>query len=202
MGLNIKLLRSSFEKVKPIANEFVDKFYENLWKDYPDSKGLFKNIDMKKQKAALIGSLVHVVDNLESPKLEGYLKSMGARHNNYGTEAEHYSWVGASLLKSFAYFFDDEWGDELTAAWTEAYGVISGLMLKGASEALEKEDSNVNDTDIRAFTIKLCENLLSEVLDDELEELVKQNARPKIKKMILKTLEEESKKLLKKSLVA
>ncbi|OUR96666.1 hypothetical protein A9Q84_10000 [Halobacteriovorax marinus] len=202
MGLKVKLLRSSFDKVKPMANEFVDNFYENLWSDYPGSKPLFEKVDMKKQKAALIGSLVHIVDNLESPKLEGYLKGMGARHNNYGTEEEHYGWVGASLLKSFAYFFDDEWDKELNQAWTEAYGVISSLMIAGASEALEKEETTVNETDIRAYTIKLCESLVSEVLDEELEALVKDKARPKIKKMILKTLEEESKKLLKKPLTA
>jgi hemoglobin-like flavoprotein len=199
MSLNIELLRSSFEKVKPIANDVADKFYENLWTDYPASKALFDGVDMKKQKGALLGSLVHIVDHLESEKLAGYLKNMGARHLKYNTEDEHYDLVGASLLKTFAYFFDDEWTEELELAWTDAYGVISSVMIEGANEAREKKASEV---DIRTYALKLCEDLVSEVLDEELEQLVKKTARPRIKQLILKTLDEESKNLLKKPISA
>ncbi len=61
---------------------------------------------MPRQKNALLVSLVHIVDKLESEKLGGYLKNMGARHLNYNPEEERYDLVGASLLKTFAYFFE------------------------------------------------------------------------------------------------
>jgi hemoglobin-like flavoprotein len=205
MSLNIELLRSSFEKVKPIANEVADKFYDFLWTDYPASKALFEGVDMKRQKGALLGSLVHIVDNLESEKLGGYLKNMGARHLDYDTAPEHYDLVGASLLKTFAFFFDDEWTEELSVAWTDAYGVISSLMIEGANERLEEErekEEEVQQTDIREYTLKLCAGLVSEVLEEELESMVKEIARPQIKKLILKTLEEESKNLLKLPIAA
>ena len=199
MSLNIELLRSSFEKVKPIANDVADKFYEYLWTDYPASKAIFEGIDMKKQKGALLGSLVHIVDNLESDKLPTYLKKMGGRHVNYNTADEHYDLVGASLLKTFAYFFDDEWTDELQTAWADAYAVISSLMIEGAHEVEEKK---AKETDIRSYALKLCEKLVEEILDEELENLVQSAARPRIKQLILKTLDEESKNILKRPIAA
>ena len=199
MSLNIELLRSSFEKVKPMASDVADKFYEFLWSDYPGSKALFEGVDMNRQKKALLGSLVYIVDHLESEKLVPYLKSMGSRHLDYNTEPEHYDLVGASLIKTFAFFFDDEWSDELNQAWSDAYGVISSTMISGAKESV-KEEKEAEKIDIREYTKKLCEELVAEVIEEELENLVKEIARPKIKQLILKTLEEESKNLLRKPL--
>lgn len=197
MSLNIELLRSSFEKVKPMAADVADKFYEFLWTDYPDSKALFEGVDMARQKKALLGSLVYIVDHLDSEKLIPYLENMGARHLNYNTAPEHYDLVGASLIKTFAFFFDDEWSEELSQVWTDAYGVISSTMIAGA-QAEQTKEKEAQKMDIREYTKKLCESLVAEVIEEELENLVKEIARPKIKQLIFKTLEEESKNLLRR----
>lgn len=84
MSLDVELLRDSFEKAKPIADEVSKKFYEFLWEDYPASKALFETVDMKAQKKALIGSLVFVVDHVDQPeKLVPFLQEMGKRHVKY-----------------------------------------------------------------------------------------------------------------------
>jgi hypothetical protein len=49
-GLQVELLESSFEKVKPQANEFVSSFYDNLFTDYPAAKPLFSHTNMAKQE--------------------------------------------------------------------------------------------------------------------------------------------------------
>ncbi len=72
--------------------------------------------------------------------------------------------------------------------------MISSLMIEGANEAQEKDTSEV---DIRTYALKLCE-----ILDEGFEGLVKKVARPRIKQLILKTLDEEYKSLLKKPLSA
>lgn len=202
MGLNVELLRASFEKAKPIAGEVADKFYEHLWGDYPQSKALFKNVKMPNQKKALVGSLVFIVDNLENPeKLSEYLGAMGGRHVGYGTQPEHYEWVGASLLKTFAYFFGDDWTEELNNAWADAYGAITQLMLAGAEEvaptAIQGPNNEVIIEKARGVANTLINQVMQETVKEELlnEELV-ENIRVEVRKVIYQVLEEESEKLL------
>ena len=84
-GLKVGLLQSSFEKVKPQANAFVDAFYTNLFFMYPAAKPLFAHTNMGKQKVMLLESLVLTVDNLTNPEiLTEKLQGLGARHVKYG----------------------------------------------------------------------------------------------------------------------
>jgi hypothetical protein len=84
------------------------------------------------KQARALNELVAVVDHLEDPAwLTGTLKSMGDRHKSYGVSAEMYPWVGECLLATLAEVAGKDWSPALAAAWTEAYGAISGLMLEG-----------------------------------------------------------------------
>lgn len=202
MGLKVKLLRESFEKAKPIADEVVEKFYENLWGDYPDSKALFKDEKMPEQKKALISSLIYIVDNLEEPKkLKDYLEAMGGRHVGYGTQPEHYRWVGSSLLKTFAYFFGDSWTEELNDAWAEAYDAIKELMLFGAEQVAPRALQGPNNEIIIEKARGVASSLISQIMQDAIkEELTKvdliENIRLEVHKVMYQVLEEESEKLL------
>ena len=133
MSLNIELLRESFEVAKPLGIKITDKFYEFLFADYPQVKPMFENIDQEKQKAALLNSLVYIVDHLDQPeKLQSYLENMGGRHVGYGTEEAHYPAVGGTLLQTFEFFFQDKWTEELKSEWTKAYEAVAGMMIEGA----------------------------------------------------------------------
>ncbi|AFY39170.1 globin [[Leptolyngbya] sp. PCC 7376] len=150
-GLQVELLESSFEQVKPKANEFASSFYENLFTDYPAAKPLFENTDVKEQSKKLLASLVFVVENLKNPEaLTDALKGLGARHVKYGALPEHYPLVGNTLLKTFEQFLGDAWTEPVKGAWVNAYGVITEVMLDGAdySEgevALETPDTSVDE---------------------------------------------------------
>jgi len=136
MTFDPKIIEDSFAVAKPIAADVADKFYEILWTDYPQSKALFANANMAKQKVALMNSLGQIVDHIRDAEwLTDYLYKLGERHAPYGTQPEHFDWVGASLLKSFAHFFGDDWTDELQQNWIGAYQAIAGLMLPGLSDA-------------------------------------------------------------------
>lgn len=133
--LNPKIIKDSFEIVKPIAVEAVTYFYDLLFEKYPDAKPLFENVDMDKQRKSLINALVKAVENLEDgPTLVGYLEKLGGRHNNYGVAEEHYALVGDCLIETFAHFFQDGWTPELEAQWMKVYCVISAYMIKGMRE--------------------------------------------------------------------
>ena len=131
--LNVELLEQSFAEVKPVANEFVNSFYENLFSAHPEAKPLFEHTDMASQKKMLLSSLVLVVDNLRKPDvLDKTLRGLGARHVKYGALPEHYPLVGGALLTTFEQYLKDKWTPNVKDAWVNAYGAISEIMLDGA----------------------------------------------------------------------
>ena len=137
-GLKVALLEQSFEKAKPVADEFITSFYENLFTDYPAAKPLFAHTNMKEQGRKLLTSLVFVIENLRQPgKLTDALKGLGARHVKYGALPEHYPLVGNTLLKTFEQYLKEEWTPEVKQAWVDAYGLITQVMLEGADYSPE-----------------------------------------------------------------
>ncbi len=131
--LAVELLESSFDKIKPRADEFTASFYENLFIAHPEFKPLFANIDLKIQEKKLLNALVLVVENLRSPEALGpVLNALGGRHIGYGVIPKYYGPVGDALLMSFKQYLQEDWTPEVKLAWTNAYRTITGLMLKGA----------------------------------------------------------------------
>ena len=138
MALNIELLESSFSEIKAHEAEFMNYFYSTLFADYPQVKPLFANTSMKKQAKQLFKSLVFVVENLHYPDvLTEALKALGTRHIQYGVQPEHYPMVGSTLLKAFSICLDSAWTPNTKQAWSEAYAVITELMLSGAEYPIE-----------------------------------------------------------------
>ncbi|MBH8566871.1 pentapeptide repeat-containing protein [Nostoc sp. CENA67] len=133
--LPVELLESSFEKVKPRAEEFAASFYENLFKAHPEVKPLFNHTDMGTQQKQLLNSLVLVVENLRNPEaLVPVLKALGARHVGYGAIPKYYGPVGEALLVTFEQYLQEDWTNEVKKAWVDAFRAITALMLKGAGE--------------------------------------------------------------------
>ncbi len=131
----IELVESSFEKIKPEANEFVASFYDNLFKENPETEPLFDKTDIKKQHKKLLNSLVLLVENIRQPQvLKPVLKDLGARHKGYGTLPEYYPAVGQALLTTFAQYLQQDWTAETEQAWVETYEVITQLMIEGATQ--------------------------------------------------------------------
>lgn len=139
MSINIEIVRSSFELVKPIANQIADRFYEVLFEDFPVARELFTNVDMPKQKGALVGSLVTIVSNLDHPEtLTKFLLNLGANHNHYGVEETHYQWVGSSLIKALSQCLGPQWTPEIENQWIELYGIIAEAMKAGSAKSRSK----------------------------------------------------------------
>lgn len=136
MSLNVPLLRSSFDLVIERQPQLTPRFYEILFARYPQVKPLFGRNSGANQAAMLQSALVAVLDKLEDASwLEQTLGAMGAKHVDYGVTTEMYGWVGTSLLAAIAEAAGSDWSPALESAWTDAYGAISGLMLKGAQSA-------------------------------------------------------------------
>lgn len=138
MALNVELLESSFNQVKTNGSEFTERFYTLLFADYPEVQPLFANTHMGKQGIQLFKSLVFTVDHLRKPdELTSALKGLGTRHVKYGVLPQHYPMVGSSLLGAFAATLGTAWTPDVQQAWTDAYGVVTQLMLDGADYSSE-----------------------------------------------------------------
>ena len=136
MALNAPLLRDSFALVIEREPQLVNRFYEILFERYPKVRPLFGQNSGGRQAEMLRSALIAVVDHLEDAAwLEATLKELGAKHLDYGVTDEMYDWVGESLLATIAEIAGPDWTPALAAAWTEAYGAIAGLMLRGAAAA-------------------------------------------------------------------
>src|SRR4029450_2746369 len=97
--MNVTLIRSSFDALRPQAPALVDRFYAILFERYPQVKPMFAQTDLPKQKQMLVQALALLVANLEKPDvLKSYLGTLGARHTGYGARDAHYDAVGECLL--------------------------------------------------------------------------------------------------------
>lgn len=135
MALNVSLLRSSFDLVLEREPALTKRFYEIFFERYPQVRPMFRRNAPEAQQQMLAQALVAVMDHIEDAAwLSSTLRGLGAKHVGYGVTTEMYGWVGDSLLATLAEVAGDDWSDELAAAWAEAYGAISGLMLSGAQE--------------------------------------------------------------------
>ena len=164
MSLQVELLETSFEKVKPHANEFITSFYGNLFADYPAAKPLFENTDMNTQGQKLLSSLVLVVESLRKPDvLENALKGLGARHVKYGALPEHYPLVGNTLLKTFEQYLNSDWTPEVKQAWVDAYGAVTELMLAGADYSQSDVDLGATQPEETELNVALLEQSFEKV---------------------------------------
>ena len=132
----IELVQASFEKVRPIADQAAETFYQRLFEIAPEYRSLFKN-NIKKQGAMLMSTLGLAVGSLNN--LEAILpavQSLGRRHAGYGVTAEHYQPVAEAFLWTLDYYLGEAFTPELKDAWVEAYTILAGLMIEASSEAV------------------------------------------------------------------
>jgi hemoglobin-like flavoprotein len=136
----VQLVQQSFAKVAPISEQAALLFYDRLFEVAPSVRAMFPD-DMTEQRKKLMATLAVVVNGLTN--LEAVLpaaRALAKRHVSYGAKPEHYPVVGGALLWTLEKGLGDDWTPELAAAWTAAYGTLSGFMISeayGRSEAAE-----------------------------------------------------------------
>jgi len=128
----VEIVQQSFAKAVPIADQAATIFYDRLFEVAPQVKAMFPT-DMTEQRKKLMATLAVVVNGLSN--LESVLPAASAlaiRHVRYGAKAEHYPVVGGALLWTLEKGLGDAWTPEVAAAWTAAYGTLSGYMISEA----------------------------------------------------------------------
>jgi nitric oxide dioxygenase len=133
----VSLVQSSFAKVAPIADTAAALFYDRLFAIAPPVKQMFGG-DMAEQGKKLMMTLAVVVNGLSS--LDTILPAASAlarRHISYGVKPSHYASVGEALLWTLEKGLGDAWNADTAAAWTAAYGTLSGFMIREAYGSTE-----------------------------------------------------------------
>jgi nitric oxide dioxygenase len=128
----VTLVQQSFAKVAPISDQAAVIFYDRLFEIAPQVKAMFPS-DLTEQRKKLMATLAVVVNGLSN--LESILPAASAlatRHVGYGAKAEHYPVVGSALLWTLEKGLGEAWTAEVAAAWTAAYGTLSGYMISEA----------------------------------------------------------------------
>jgi hemoglobin-like flavoprotein len=129
--MNVELLRSTFERVRPIADDAARNFYGHMFKVYPQVKPLFANTDFTEQRKKLMASVAAVVALVDKPdELGPVLEKMGESHAGYGVEAHQYAYVSASMLTTLADALGDDWTPEVASIWANALALVSEKMIE------------------------------------------------------------------------
>jgi NAD(P)H-flavin reductase/hemoglobin-like flavoprotein len=127
-------LKESFARVAACGDEVPLFFYSHLFLDHPEVRDMFP-VSMSGQRDRLLDALGRIVAEVSNhDTLVPFLQGLGRDHRKFGTVAEHYPAVGASLLATLAHFNGTAWTEDLARDWTEAYTVIAQVMTEAAAE--------------------------------------------------------------------
>ena len=136
----VKLVQQTFAKVAPISEQAAIMFYDRLFEVAPAVKAMFPP-DMTEQRKKLMGTLAVVVNGLSNlPSVLPAASALAKRHVGYGARPEHYPVVGGALLWTLEKGLGEAWTPDVAAAWTTAYGTLSGYMISeayGGAQAAE-----------------------------------------------------------------
>jgi hemoglobin-like flavoprotein len=131
-GEQINLVKKTFGKIEPIAEQAAALFYAKLFDINPKLRRLFKG-DMKEQGRKLMQVIAYAVESLE--QIEEFIpqvRDLGARHAGYGVAAGDYETVGTALLWTLEKALSREFTAETKQAWAAVYSLLAQTMQDAA----------------------------------------------------------------------
>lgn len=145
MALNAPALKKSFQAVAPRADYLADRFYSQLFLDYPEQIIRFGGTDFADQQQKLVGALSAIIRQLDyETGLVEFVTRLGERHAAYDLSEHDYSAVTETLIAVLAEVLgSDFWNTEYEDAWREALATISQLMQQGARTQMAKQAATV-----------------------------------------------------------
>lgn len=131
---DIMLVRASFRRIAPIADQAAGLFYARLFELDPALRIRFRG-DMLAQGRKLMSMIATAVASLHA--LDAFLpaiRKMGRRHARLGIAEEHYGTFGAALLWTLQKGLGAEFTPAVREAWTSAYSIIANTMIDAQRE--------------------------------------------------------------------
>jgi hemoglobin-like flavoprotein len=129
------LVQTTFEQVRPIADEAAALFYRRLFELDPSLRPMFHG-DLREQGRKLMSMIQMVVGSLyRLDKIVPAIQGLGRRHAGYGVRPEHYQTVAAALLWTLEQGLGEAFTPEVKAAWVAAYTLLAEVMQAAAASA-------------------------------------------------------------------
>lgn len=129
----LALVKKTFERVEPIAQEVGELFYTRLFEMDPAVRQLFRS-DMKRQALMLMTVIGMAVRSLDRPEtVAESVRALGQRHVNYGVRTADYNTFGAALIWALEQVLGADFTPEVKSAWIEAYTFLADAMRNAAS---------------------------------------------------------------------
>lgn len=124
----IKIVQATFNKIRPVAQETGELFYQKFFEMDPTVRPLFKG-DIKRQGLMLMTAIGMAVSNLDRPEtIAGNIEALGYRHWQYGVRPHDYNTFGAALMWTLEQVLGDDFTQEAREAWGETYALLSSSM--------------------------------------------------------------------------
>jgi len=124
----VQLVKQSFAKIAPIAEQAADLFYGRLFEIAPQLRPLFKG-DIKAQGRKLMSTIALVVASLQKlPELVPIVQDLGRRHTGYGVKDEHYDIVAEALLWTLDKGLGSDFTPDVKEAWISVYATLADTM--------------------------------------------------------------------------
>jgi hemoglobin-like flavoprotein len=129
----IELVKSTAPILKKHGQQITTRMYKIMFQKHPDIQ---KKFDMSAQAdgsqaiklATAVYNYADKIDNL--PALKSMIEKIAYRHVQSHVLPEEYSVVGESLLQAMKEVLGKAATEEVMAAWTEAYQVLSEVFIQ------------------------------------------------------------------------
>jgi hemoglobin-like flavoprotein len=131
----ILLVKDSFRKIVPIADQASALFYARLFELDPALRPMFRG-DMAEQGRKLMTMIATAVASLERlDTLVPTIRALGARHAGYQVTDDHYATVGAALLWTLEKGLGPDFTPQVRTAWTDTYTILANIMIDAGRQA-------------------------------------------------------------------
>jgi hemoglobin-like flavoprotein len=145
----VRLVRNSFKKIEPIANQAGKDFYNRLFEVAPELRPLFPD-NMEGQHAKLINVLGTVIGNLymislpvttlqEAETFMPQVRALGRTHEGYGVKDSHFDKLGSVLIWTLRRHVGESFTDEVEEAWLAIYDLLTKVMKEGMKDGAKKQ---------------------------------------------------------------
>ncbi|QJP17116.1 hemin receptor [Starkeya sp. ORNL1] len=125
----VLLLRSGFDKLRPISEQAAALFYARLFEIEPEARILFKS-PMPEQGRKLMATLASVINGIDEMHLmRPAVQNLGRRHHGYGVTQAHFVPVGVALLWMLERCLGDDFTPAARDAWLAAYTALADIMM-------------------------------------------------------------------------
>lgn len=130
-----RLLRQTFEAIRPDLEDASVAFYERLFQRAPHLEEMFRS-DIANQGMRFMSAVGLIIDRLESGReASPHLRRLGEGHAALGVEPEHFDPMRDALIETFRVRLGDRFPPEAADAWRKAYDEIAAAMIAAGRQA-------------------------------------------------------------------